>query len=250
MPLVKVSDRQFDIDVIAFDKDGTLIDFHTMWGEKAVSAVEAVLTRLGYDPGLENALYKALGYDPESGITASGAPLAIVPLAKTDIIMSTVLYQSGLPWHEAERVILDTFSPVMSSGPTEESVRPLGNVRGAIESLNTKGIRTVVVTTDNRIPTLQVLSMLNVKEYFDVIYCGDDHELPQKPSPQVLHHVAELCSVDTTRIMMVGDTVADLAMARAANAGAKVGVIGGATEHDVLSKWSDALISSIDEINV
>ena len=221
-----------------------------MWGRRAVAAVDAVLTRLGYDYQLENALYQALGYDREFGVTANGAPLATVPLAKTDIIMSTVLYQHGLSWHEAERVIVDTFSPVMSCGPTEQSVRPLGNVRGAIESLNVKGIRTVVVTTDNRIPTLQVLSMLNVEDYFDVIYCGDDHELPQKPSAQVLHHVAELCSVDTARIMMVGDTVADLAMAHAANAGAKIGVVGGATERDVLSKWSDALISSIDEIIV
>lgn len=250
MPRVEVSGQQFDIDVIAFDKDGTLIDFHTMWGTRAVAGVEAVLTRLGYDNQLENALYQALGYDRESGITANGAPLAIVPLAKTDIIMSTVLYQRGLPWHEAEQVILDTFSPIMSSGPTKESVRPLGNVCRAIQSFNTNGIHTVVVTTDNRVPTLQVLRMLNIKDYFDAIYCGDDHELPQKPSAQVLHHVAELCSVDTDRIMMVGDTVADLTMAHTAEAGAKIGVVGGATERDVLSKWSDVLISSIDEIKV
>ena len=250
MPLIKVSNQLFDADVIALDKDGTLIDFHIMWGQRAVAAVDAVLARLGSDNQLENALYQALGYDPENGITASGGPLATVPLAKTDIIMSTVLYQRGLPWHEAEQVILDTFSPVMSSGPTEETVRPLGNVRNAIERFNENGIRTVVVTTDNRVPTLQVLRMLNVEGCFDAIYCGDDPGLPQKPSAQVLHHVAETCSVDTDRIMMVGDTVADLAMAHAANAGAKIGVVGGATERDVLSKWSDALISSIDEINV
>ena len=250
MPLVKVGNRQFDVDVIAFDKDGTLIDFHIMWGQRAVAAVNAVLERLGYDNQLENTLYQSLGYDRNSGTTESGGPLATVPLAKTDIIMSTVLYQHGLPWHEAEQVILDTFSPVMSSAPTEESVRPLGNVREAIESFNANGIRTVVVTTDNRIPTMQVLRMLSVEDCFDVSYCGDDHELPQKPSAQVLHHVAETCSVGTNRIMMVGDTVADLTMAHGANAGAKIGVVGGATERDVLSKWSDAVISSIDEIIV
>lgn len=250
MPLIKISNRQFDIDVIAFDKDGTLIDFHTMWGQRAFAAVNAVLERLGYDNQLENALYQALGYDRDSGTTESGGPLATVPLAKTDIIMSTVLYQSGVPWHEAEQVILDTFSPVMSSGPTEESVRPLGNVRKAIENFNANGIRTVIATTDNRIPTLQVLRMLNIEDYFGVICCGDDQGLPQKPSAQVLHHIAELYSVDTNRIMMVGDTVADLTMAHTANAGAKIGVVGGATERDVLSKWCDALISSIDEIEV
>ena len=116
MPLIKISNRQFDIDVIAFDKDGTLIDFHTMWGTRAAAAVDAVLARLGNDNQLESALYHALGYDRESRVTASGAPLAIVPLAKIDIIMSTVLYQHGLPWHNAEQVIVDTFSPVMSCG--------------------------------------------------------------------------------------------------------------------------------------
>lgn len=250
MPLIQIGDQPFDVEVVVFDKDGTLIDFHIMWGRRATTAVDAILDQLGYDAQLEQSLYETLGYNRRQGETAGNGPLAIVPLPKIDTVMATVLYQYGLAWDKAEQLIRDTFSPVMSSDPTEQSVKPLGNVHESIQRLNTHGIRTALATSDNRTPTLKMLEMLNIDHHFDVIYCGDDDELPQKPSAQVLEQIAMRCSVDIGKIMMVSDTVSDLSMAHAAKAGGKVGVMGGATEADQLSAWSDALITTIDELEV
>jgi len=251
MARVQVGGLGFDVDVVVFDKDGTLIDFHAMWGRRAVVAVDAVLANLGSlgknDP-LQRALYQALGYDPVSGATDGNGPLAIVPLHKTDIVMSTVLYQHGLPWDEAERTIRDSFSPVMSAAPTSEFVRPLGDVRATLRRLADAGLQTVIATSDNRDITLKMLDMLDVRHHFDLIYCGDDAAGPKKPSPKLMLDIAAHYAVHPARLMMVGDTVSDLSMAHAAKIGARIGVSGGATPDSALTTWSDALIASIEEI--
>jgi phosphoglycolate phosphatase-like HAD superfamily hydrolase len=247
---LKVGDSSFDIDVVVFDKDGTLIDFHLMWGSRAEEAVDALIEEAGGGSALEAALYQTLGYQPETQVTAGSGPLAVVPLHKTDVIVSTVLFQHGWLWHEAEQLIADVFSPVMSSKPSIDSVRPLGAVRETIETLNSNGVRTAIATADERDLTRTTLDMLDIHGHFELLYCGDDDDLPQKPSPRLLEDIAERCQVDIARIMMVGDTVGDLSMAYEAKAGARIGVRGGATDDRTLAEWSDVVISSIDEITV
>jgi len=247
---LQVSGRRFDIEVIVFDKDGTLIDFHIMWGRRARLAVDALLREAGGDDRLESALYHTMGYIPETGTTLGDGPLAVVPLSQADTVMATVLYQHGWGWHESERLIAKVFSPIMHSEPTADVVRPLGDVREAVERFNRDGVRTVIATSDNRAPTIGILKMLGIEDHFDLLYCGDDEHLPQKPSARVLQEIAAHCGVEIDRIMMVGDTVGDLSMAHAAKAGAKIGVMGGATADDALAEWSDALVSSIDEIKI
>lgn len=250
MAELNVGGKIFDIEVVVFDKDGTLIDFHLMWGSRAREAVDALLKRAGGGNALEAALYQTLGYQPETRATAGSGPLAVVPLHKTDVIVATVLFQQGWLWHEAECLIADAFSPVMSSRPTTDMVKPLGAVRETIEKLNSHGVRTAMATADDRDLTRETLDMLEIHGHFEIIYCGDDDHLPQKPSPRLLEEVAERCQVENRHIMMVGDTVGDLSMAHAAGAGARIGVRGGATDDQTLAEWSDVLISSIDEITI
>ena len=45
MAELQVGGKTFDIDVVVFDKDGTLIDFHLMWGSRAKEAVDALLDK-------------------------------------------------------------------------------------------------------------------------------------------------------------------------------------------------------------
>ena len=63
-----------EIDLIVFDKDGTLIDFHAMWGGWA----RELGTRLEASARRPVApdVFAAIGFDPTTGRVAAGGPLA------------------------------------------------------------------------------------------------------------------------------------------------------------------------------
>ena len=61
---VSFKDASFDADLVAFDKDGTLIDFEFMWGRLAVAWVKRLSKHMDLR-GLEQDLYGSLGYDPQ-----------------------------------------------------------------------------------------------------------------------------------------------------------------------------------------
>ena len=72
-----------------------------------------------------------------------------------------------------------------------------------------------VATSDDRAPTEATLAGLDLAALVDAIVCADDG-LPIKPAPDAFLHVCGLLGVAPERTAMVGDSVMDLQMARAA----------------------------------
>ncbi|MBT7965296.1 MAG: HAD family hydrolase, partial [Proteobacteria bacterium] len=132
-------------------------------------------------------------------------------------------------------------------GPRPEELIPRGNIKQSLSRLYDAGFTLTVATTDNRLATQSALDALRIDHLFSDIRCGDDVG-PVKPDVAVLESIAtgQRCRID--QIVMVGDTVSDLMMAK--NAGAKccVGILGGAGSADQLQAFADFLIEDIREI--
>ena len=120
--------------------------------------------------------------------------------------------------------------------------RMLGSFRDA-------DIRLAVATTDNRLPAENCLEVLNIESLIEQLMCGDDRTGPRKPDPAVLLDIAESLGEPIYKVIMVGDTVSDLKMAKAAGAMA-VAVTGGAGSRDELEQQADVVIDSLAEISV
>jgi phosphoglycolate phosphatase len=247
MALLRFGSTAFDTDLVAFDKDGTLIGFDAMWGRLAVAWVE-YLTEGIADGALGEDLYSSLGYDAAKRRADPEGPLAIATTGQVQTIVAVTLYRSGLSWPAAEDRAREAFRATAAI-PLPDLIEPAGQVRTLFASLQAAGVGVAVVTTDHRAETEETLRILDVIHWVDHLVCGDDG-IPAKPAPDMLLAACDRLGLRPDRTAVVGDTMGDLLMAQRAGAGLRVAVLTGAGNAELLSPHADALLASIDEISI
>lgn len=246
MALVQFGSLSFDADLVAFDKDGTLIDLD-LWGPVAEAWVESLTPNPG-DGELRQELYRSIGYDPRRHWIDPQSPLAMASSGQIQTIGAATLYRFGVPWAEAEeRARLGMQAGVTL--PLPSLVRPAGDVTKLIGQLKEAGVGVAIVTSDDREVTEQMLHLIHIAHLVDHLVCGDDGILP-KPAPDMLLATLQHLGIEAARTAVVGDTIADLVMAQRAGAGLRVAVLTGGGGRALLSNHADVVLGSIDEIAV
>jgi len=226
------------IELVVFDKDGTLIDFDAMWTPwvlELTRRLEAV-ARLPLAPRID----AELGFDRAGGRTIAGRPLAILPMADLRAATVDVVERAGLPRDAAESAVDDAWfipDPVAAA-------RAVTDLAALFGSLRTHGIRTAVATSDDHAPTAATLQALGVGDLVDAIVGADDG-LARKPAPDAVLHICELLGVPPARTAVVGDSAADLEMGRAAGAARTIGVLTGVSARSALAPYADAILDSV-----
>jgi phosphoglycolate phosphatase-like HAD superfamily hydrolase len=229
------------IELVVFDKDGTLIDFDTMWSDWSSTLVHDVAAAT--DPSLESPLADALGLDPATARIIPGSPLAATPMGHLRDLTVGTLRRAGLSPTVAEAAVANAWDP-----PDPVALaHPLTDLGGLLGGLRARGMRVAVATSDDRAPTEATLAGLGIDSLVDAIVCADDG-LPIKPAPDAVLHLCQLLGVAPARTAVIGDSQADVAMGRAAGAGLVIGVLSGVGVHDELEPFADAIVSSIADL--
>ena len=245
-----VNGRTFSTKLIVFDKDGTLIDFHHLWGHKTRLWVEAMVQAVAGDESLQAALYSTLGFSIAQNRVVADGPVAVASNAKIYAVAAAVLYQYGLGWHQAESVAHHHGRRIFGALPTADLVQPIGDVRNTIRRLAERNIHIAIITSDEKAATEITLRLLGIADYVDTVVCGDDPLLPNKPDPASLHHVSQQWGIALAQVLMVGDTESDMLFGHNAGVAGCIGVLGGAGDEKTLRQTADVLIPSIEVIQV
>jgi phosphoglycolate phosphatase-like HAD superfamily hydrolase len=236
-----VTVRLDGIDLVIFDKDGTIIEFGSMWSGWAVTLAEAL--HVATSRPVEEPLFAMLGYDAETGTVLPGGGLAATPMARLRDRTRDVLLTIGLGEAEAERALELTWhapDPVALA-------RPLGDLGGLFRWLHDGGRRVAVATSDDRAPTERTLAALDLMATIDATVCADDG-IPVKPAPDMVLHLCATLGVAPSRAAVLGDSPADMAMARAAGAGLTIGVLTGVGRRADLEPLADVVIASVEAL--
>ncbi|MEP6638445.1 MAG: HAD family hydrolase [Chloroflexota bacterium] len=229
------------IDLVVFDKDGTLIEFGSMWGGWANALVAAIEAETGQP--IAAPLHAMLGYDPETGTVLAGGGLAATPMARLRERTFDVLVAAGLLAADAERALETAWhapDPVALA-------RPVTDLHALFGGLHAAGRRVAVATSDDRAPTERTLAALGLTGEIDATVCADDG-LAVKPDPAMVLHLCDALGVAPGRTAVVGDAPADLQMARAAGAGLTIGVLTGVGRRPDLEPLADTVIASVEEL--
>jgi phosphoglycolate phosphatase len=187
-------------------------------------------------------VFAAIGFDPSTGRVAAGGPLAASTMAGIEEVVAAVL-RRWCPSVAAARRATETAwfvpDPVALASP-------LADLPALFGALGAGGRRIAVVTTDDRAPTDATLRALGVRDAVKAMVCGDDG-FPMKPEPDPVFAICQALQSEPPRVAVVGDSPADLAMARAAGAGRVFGVLTGVGTRQDLAD-ADVVLGSVGEL--
>jgi phosphoglycolate phosphatase len=208
---------------IAFDLDGTLVDT----APDLLGALNFVLGEIGLSP---------LGEDQVRSLVGGGA---------------RVMIERGLTVHgidpqpaEVDRMLAD-FLRFYERHIADQS-RPFPGAAETLDRLAAEGARLIVVTNKIERYSVQLLNVLGLAKRFSVI-AGPDTFGVRKPDPGHLLRAVERAGGDPDLTVMIGDSITDVATARAA----KVPVIAvtfGYREGSAEALGADHLVDRLDEI--
>jgi phosphoglycolate phosphatase len=229
------------IDLVVFDKDGTLISFEAMWAgwaRRLGARLESATRR-----PVAGDVFAAIGYDPIADRIRPGAPLAEDTMGGIEERVAAVLRRWCPSVPAARRALAEAwFEP----DPVELAV-PLADLALLFETLRSSGRTIAVATTDDRRPTERTLAALGLAEHVTAMLCGDD-DGPIKPDPAAFVAICMRAGSPPDRSAMVGDTLADLEMARTAGAGRAIGVLSGVGDAAGMGPAADLLLPSVRDL--
>jgi phosphoglycolate phosphatase len=177
---------------IVFDLDGTLVDT----APDLVATLNAVLAREGYG---------SVAYDDARTMIGGGARH----------MLARALSRQGGPAKAAEidRLFAD-FIPYYAAHIADHS-RPFPGLEPALDLMAGEGARFAVCTNKLEHLSVLLLERLGLAARFSAV-CGQDTFGVAKPDPELLRQTIARAGGDVGSAVMVGDSAADVTLARAA----------------------------------
>ncbi|HHV98406.1 MAG TPA: HAD family hydrolase [Clostridiaceae bacterium] len=234
---------------VLFDKDGTLVDFNSLWIPITYHFVEEVLNLCGVVDRqniIRDELLEALGISHDSidpdGITAHGT------MDDVNKVFIDVMAKSGIKYSPSKNTykkMVDLMKQLMIK--YSENIKSVGDLNKLLESLRKKGIYIGIATSDIVDSAKYCMERLGILDYFDFIG-GDDGIIKGKPHPDLMYAFCEKCGLKPEEVAVIGDTPSDMMFAKNSGAGLAVGVLCGVGSRKNLEELADIICPSTMDI--
>ena len=225
---------------ILFDKDGTLIDFRATWVPAYRGVADELADRLGGGGPLAATLLARQGFDVTPGEFAEDSPLLWDTNEAIAAAWSAGPEVAGRI--DVLEVVLRHFADVGRYPP-----QPVGDVPALLGRLRRRGLALGVATMDDTEIAHVHLRHLGIAEQLDFVV-GADAGHGAKPGPGMALAFCAACGLEPAEVIVVGDTPADLRMARNAGCAGAIAVLTGAMPARALAELADHVLPSIQDL--
>jgi len=245
--IVWFGETVFDCDAIAFDKDGTLIDHVSFWMGLYETRIYLFNERLNSDVV---SVWKATnGLDDGGRQIDPDSPFAVGTFEEEKVILAGAIYAiERTPWDQAIELAGELLTEADNKMPKSAYTNPLPGVPNTLIELAECGLLLCVLTSDIRKRATDMIRELDFEDAIKCVITPEDVE-HGKPAPDMIIHAAKKLNVAVSKIAMVGDSVLDIKMARAAGA-FPVLVSKNCGQSSEVEGLSESTIRSITEIRV
>lgn len=198
---------------ILFDKDGTLIEFMTMWHQVMTYIFDELEHIFHMDNDTLTALKHLSGYGPEGFQKES----MIQYVSTTDIISQwyQVMTNDSQPVSISRKQLMKLFEK--HAVRKDIPIQVLEGVERLLQDLKSEGYYLGIATADTLESAEYSLKKAGIYDYFHYIG-ADDGQYEAKPSPQMAHAFCQQMSISPEALLIVGDSVTDMLFAQ--NSGA------------------------------
>lgn len=238
--------NSYMIKGILFDKDGTLIDFQSLWLRAAEEVVPLLLRVNAWDtsPGMCDIILHAMGIQGKEVLP--DGPLAWMTYPEIGREICIAVRKMG--YQAEEELVGRQLSVLFESVTTWDSftyqqIVPLKPLFGR---LHAQGFKIGLATADTDTAVKRCFRKLDLLDAFDFLG-WDDGVMKPKPSGDMLERFCVKFHFAPEEVAVVGDTWNDMLFAK--RYGAKsIGVLSGLASREVLAPDADAIINTIKEL--
>lgn len=224
---------------ILFDKDGTLLRFSEIWIQISYEIIDELLIsiedkrkttlkeKLCHSIGLRN------GKVDEKGYLAWGTSKDIAEA------FNKVLPKEMPHLHQwlSERLLAKTKEHI-------DKIKPVCDLSLLFSSLKHKGIIAGIATADDYETTKLCLQQLGIIN--EVQFLGTADLYKKKPYPEVVEEFCKKFHLEKEEVVIVGDTIIDMQLAKNSCARFGVGVLSGVGSYQELHQLAHFIIPSVD----
>jgi phosphoglycolate phosphatase len=232
-----------NIQAVVFDKDGTLADSHAfLWklGNWRLQFLEKQV------PGIQASLRAAFGMS--NGKVEPMGLLAIGTRRENEIAAAAYLAAAGYEWIEALTSVRTAFRAADRELGRKADETPLfAGVLQTLQKLCEADCKIGMLSADTTANVKDFVKRYQLESYFHLQQGTDDQ--PGKPDPFLFWQACQKFNVAPQQVLMIGDSSADIEMARAAGAAGCIAVAWGWTPPTQL-RGASVTISHLNEIQI
>ena len=247
--LVVNNEKIKNIELVIFDKDGTLMDLYMYWSNMIDLRASLVQNELGLTEDQKKDIMYEMGVDLKNRKLRPEGP---VGLKKREVVMQAMvgaLQRNGFSgkedlchraFKEVDKISIDHLPRI---------IRPIQGMKALIEALKNKRCKIAIATTDKTERAKLAMRFLGIQDKIDMVV-GEDMVTSYKPSPDMVNLILEELSIKKENAVMVGDALTDVEMGNNANLAASIGVCSGLTSEENLMKKTKYIVRDISEIKL
>ena len=191
-----------NIQVLIFDKDGTLTDTSTLWFEPTILVLDELinLNEMNLTNEEHDELFDRLGITEtdiiENSVIAAGTVRDMLEVINEFRVIDI---------EENYNFVVHYFADYILSHP--EKIQTLGQIKRALSGLKEEGYTIALVTNDSRLTAEAVLKVAGIGELFDFV--GTTDEFPSKPATDSLVAIQNQFGVSFDEMIYIGDSTVD-----------------------------------------
>jgi len=238
-----------DIQLVVFDKDGTLIDVHTYWVNMIKFRAELIIKKLCLGEKEKLGLMDSMGVDTNLWKIKPEGPVGI---KKREVVLQAgveYLISHGMP--DQTSLFEEAFREIdkNSMNHFHTIIKPLDGLFQLFEGLKKRSCFIAIATTDRTERARLAMRHIGVEDSIDFIVGADLVKKP-KPATDMADLITNKLGIPKESSVMVGDAVSDVKMGVNARFRASIGVASGLTTAKRLLEITPYVAPSIADIYI